>query len=180
MHALRSIIDTAVGEALAEHPKYFTPKGAEHARGMIVRKIMAAFRDDPKAEKVAEVKIEAAPVALRIETTSREARGFTNLLKIAGAVAPFEHNGTIYIPAEAACEAVYALADLPERHEWIFVTATNQISAWMLFFAEKLGIIARRSIMEQPFGQGQEGILMPYPWPPSKTGKVYEAAEAGI
>ena len=45
MGFLKTAIDVAVSEAIAEHPKYFTPKGVEHAKTAIVRKVMAALRD---------------------------------------------------------------------------------------------------------------------------------------
>ena len=45
MNVLRALIDKAVADAIAEHPKLFAPKAAEKARGIFVRKIMATFNE---------------------------------------------------------------------------------------------------------------------------------------
>lgn len=51
MPALWSIIDSAVEEALKAHPDYFTTKGHEAARKLIVRRVASALRDSVSAPK---------------------------------------------------------------------------------------------------------------------------------
>lgn len=170
---LRAIIDAAVADAMAEHPKYFTPKGHEHARTVIVRKIMAAFRGDG-SDKPDDTAADhpASPQPLLVEPHSREAIAFSNLRQIAGATTPFRlGDGRLSINAEAACPAVFALADLPLKSQWLFLTAPRNVGAWQEFFRDTLPGVARRPIHEH---RGTEvGLLMPWPWPPTKDGKVY-------
>lgn len=61
---LWSLIDTAVDEALKAHPDYLTPKGAESARKLIVRKVTGALRDaaaPPKQTAEEQAAAKAAP-----------------------------------------------------------------------------------------------------------------------
>lgn len=176
--ALRTIVDDAVGAAIDEHPKYFTPKGVEKARAAIVRKIMAAFRDDGEKSEPAAEPDKAKPFEIALPN-SREAAGYLNLRTLAGAVAPQPMgDGGIVVVAAAWCEAVFVLSDLPPRSEWIFLYDRRPMGAWFDFFKEKLPNVARRVITE--VRNGETGILMPYPFPPSKEGKLYLASdEAG-
>lgn len=173
MNVLRSLIDEAVGTVIAEHPKYFSPKGQEKAQAAITRKIMAAFRDDDSS-KDGRPPTETEPAFYMADPASREARGYVNLRKLAGAVEPKKaDDGTIIIPKDAYVEQVFALAELPPRDGWLFVTDRQQVGAWMNFFREKLPAVGRRSITESR--GDQVGILMPFPFPPSKAGKLYNA-----
>lgn len=175
---LRPMIDAAVAAAIAEHPKYFTPKGLEHARTAIVRKVMAALRGDNAEKSADELAPEpAAPMPLVVDPKSREGRAYANLRKLAGAPPPFRMgNGTISIPPQAQRESVYAFSDLPAESAWLFVTVPRQIAAWMEFFGETLAPAPRRTI--QHVREGESGILVPWPWPPSATGKTYTGEAA--
>lgn len=176
MTGIRPMIDTAVADVLAEHPKYFTPKGHEHARTVIVRKIMAAIRGDGADKSSAEVSTPAStlPQPISIEPTSREGRAYTALCNLAGAVAPFRMgDGRIAIPPDANNPRVFALSDLPPRSQWLFLTEHRQVAAWNEFFREMLPQAARRPIIEKR--GDQSGILMPWPWPPRRDGGTYDA-----
>lgn len=177
MNALRSIIDGAVGDAIAANPKFFAAKQEDRARTAIVRKIMAALlRDDdePKAEEITE----SAPKFIAADPESREALAYINLRRIAGANSPRRSSdGTIMIPASAHCEAVFALAELPPLEVWPFLMEAANIQAWRDFFFHTLGDVVRRSIIQER--DDAAGIVMPGYWPPSKTGKMYtDPAEA--
>ncbi len=175
MSGIRPIIDDAVADVIATHPKYFTPKGHEHARDMIVRKIMAAIRGDGSkpGESDAAPASPAQPIA--VEPLSREGRAYTVLRELAGAPAPFRMSGNlISLPPEANNVRVMALADLSKREHWEFLTAVKQIGAWTEFFREMLPAgPPRRSIVETR--GDQTGILMPWTWPPARDGKIYVA-----
>jgi hypothetical protein len=176
MNVLRAIITSAVGNAIAEHPKYFTPRGQEKAQAAIVRRIMAALRDDDGTEEPTPAATAIEPPFMMCDADSREAQGYINLRKIAGAVeAKRSGDGKVIVRREAFCEAVFALADIPPREQWLFITDATQIRAWLDFFRETLPDIGRRSLFE-PRG-AQSGIVMPYPFPPSKAGKVYDPNE---
>lgn len=171
MSALRTIIDGAVADAIAANPKYFAAKQEDRARAAIVRKIMAALLRDDDAEKPEEAE-EPNPKFVLADAESREARGYLNLRRIAGAVPPRrDPDGRVIIAPSAYCEAVFALADLPDAEQWPFLTAPQNIEAWREFFRVTLGDTVRRSIMQER--GGESGILMPFYWPPSKTGKTY-------
>jgi hypothetical protein len=176
VNVLRTLIDGAVADAIAEHPKYFTPKGQEKARAAIVRKIMAAFRedgDDKPDEEVAAID----PNFVFVDPQSREARGYINLRRISGASAPVRSfDGKVPIKASAHKDSVFALADLPPREHWPFLTTPAQIGAWMEFFRETLGETPRRAIAEMR--NGMRGIVMPGYWPPRKDGQMYDTPEA--
>lgn len=177
MNVLRAIITAAVGNAIAEHPKYFTERGHEKAQAAIVRKIMSALRDDDGTEGPTPPPPAAEPPFVLADPDSREAKGYINLRRIAGAVdAKRVGDGKIVIRREAYCEAVFALADTPPREQWLFLTEPPQVKAWLELFRETLPDTGRRSLFE-PRG-AQSGIVMPYAWPPSKAGKVYDPAES--
>ncbi len=177
---IRPIIDSAVASVLAEHPKYFTPKGREHAQTVLTRKIMAAIRGDG-ADKASPENSPApsAPIPLSIEPTSREGRAYIALRNLAGAGDPFRMSGgMISLPPEANNVRVMVLADLPQRHEWKFLTPPKQIGAWNEFFREMLPDgTPRRSIIETR-GE-QTGIFMPWPWPPGRDGRIYSTETEG-
>lgn len=177
MTGIRPIIDSAVAAVLAEHPKYFTPKGHEHAQTVLTRKIMAAIRGDAPAKEASEPEPPPAspqqPIA--IDPTSLDGRAYTALRELAGAPAPFRMSGgLISLPPEANNVRVMALADLPKREEWQFLTTPKQIGAWNEFFREMLPVgTPRRSITETR--RTLNGILMPWPWPPGRDGRIYTA-----
>lgn len=179
MTGLRPIIDSAVAAAIAEHPKYFTERGLEKAQAAIVRKVMSAlFRSDGTVDAPIETPAPVEPLQpLAADPKSAEGRAYINLRELAGAAAPFRMgDGQISIPPEAQKPAVYALADLPAL-PWVFITDRQQTGAWLEFLAEALPkAVARKSI--QIRRGDATGILMPWPWPPSVTGKIYTTEEA--
>jgi hypothetical protein len=178
MSLIRAAVDSAVGQAIAEHPKYFTPQGQKSARTLIVRKVMAALRDggdkgppDPQDEAQNN-----QPQILYAAAGSREALGYANLRLVAGATAPNKlSDGSIIIMPAANCAAVFAFADMPPQQAWLFVTNRQQLGAWGEFFREKLPNIGRREIAHER--NGERGMLLPWPYPPSKEGKIYQADE---
>ncbi len=177
MSLIRNAIDTAVADVMAEHPKFFTPRGIESARNILVRKIMAALRDGGEKPDAVPEATASAPKFIVVAADSREARAFVNLRHLAGATAPTPSgDGRVAIPAPAYCDAVFALADLPPPSAWLFLTDRDQMGAWFEFFRESLPDVARRVIAVGR--NGASGILMPYPFPPNKSGKIYEAEAA--
>lgn len=176
MNIIRTLVDTAIAEVVAEHPKWFSDKGKESARREITRKIMAAFRDgggEPDDKSDAEP--EPAPAFIQADVNSREARGYINLRKVGGAVTPHILGGKVRIPNAANSPAVFAFADMPPSGRWLMVTG-RELAAWMEFIREKLGNVARRPIVQER--DGTHHVFVPWPFPPSATGKVYERDEA--
>lgn len=180
MTTFRAIIDAAVAEAMAEHPKYFTPKGMEHARAVIVRKIMATLRADAKGEAApasSDDVLPSPPVSTLADPQSREARACRNLRDAAGAVSPPRSgDGRVIINPEALAPAALAFADCPPREAWLFISSPQKICAWSEFFRDTLPGIPKKPIAI--VREGQSGILVPWPWPPAKDGKTYSVNEA--
>lgn len=179
MTGIRPIIESAIAASIAERPKYFTDRGIEKAQDFLTRKIMGALVPRDGGDKPAELPPEpTTPVPITVDPKSREGRAYTNLRALGGAVPPLRlGDGRISIPPPAQRESVYALADLPPQAEWKFVTEHRQIGAWLEFFSDTLTPAPRRKIEVER--NGAHGLLMPWPWPPSKDGKIYtgEAAE---
>lgn len=174
MNVIRSIVDSAVTEAVAAHPKYFTPQGREKAAPMLVRKIMAAFNGP--GEEPAE-RPSSKTSFFYADPKSPEARGYVNLRRIAGALPPrYASNGSVIVMASAFCPAVFALADLRSSETWPFLTDANKVQAWIDFFHKTLLDTARRQIIQTR--NGVKGICMPGYWPPSAEGKMYDTAES--
>jgi hypothetical protein len=174
---LKTIVSDAIAAAIAEHPKYFTPKGLEHAQSVILRKVMAAMRGDPADKAAADATAESARLPIAVDASSREGLAYTNLRWLAGAVKPVRMgDGRISVPVTAQRDDVYALADVDTRSDLPFVTDERQIAAWLEFFSETLGAAARRPIRQ--VRNGQTGIVVPWPWPPARSGKTYDSTEA--
>lgn len=183
MTGIRPMIDAAVAQAIAEHPKYFTELALDNnrARTAIVRKIWAALRGDGAERGDGDSAAAPGPAVppppqhLSARPDSREAKGYANLRRLAGAPPQFRAgDGSVFINADANSEAVFALETLPDESHWKFYSGRNA-SAWLEFFGEKLPGITRKDIRQR---RGDlTGIVMPYPWPPSKDGKIYHADE---
>lgn len=174
MTTFRAIIDGAVADAMAEHPKYFTPKGMEHARAAIVRKIMASLRDTSEQKSDAPAAPTAPAAAGLFDPASPDARAACNLRAAAGAVLPMRTGGgQVLVNPEALTPAALAFADCPPREVWLFLTDRRQIAAWKEFFAAALPGVARRPI--DIVRGGETGILAPWPWPPAASGKIFSA-----
>lgn len=181
MSALRTLIDQAVGEVIAEHPSYFTPRGLESARAAFVRKIIAAIRasTSTKAEADAAAANTPAPPEppkpMMVARNSREGIAYSTLRQMAGCVPPFVANdGRICVPPECTVPAVWALADTPSRDHWPFVSDRRQIGAWQEFFRETLRDTPRREVCGvEASGEGERwGMRAPWPWPPRKDGTL--------
>ncbi len=177
MSALRSLIDTAIAEVVAEHPKYFTPRGREHIRTTVTRKVMAAFRE---ATKENESGVETDESATRVthddamyaEPQSREGRAYANLCMAGHAVRPLEIRGKFRIPFCAAIRAVWTFADAPAWQDWPTAYNPRQIAAWLRFLSETLAGVARRSVVVSGTENEPRAIRVPWPWPPCKDGSL--------
>jgi len=175
MSALSSIIDAAVGSVIAEHPKLFNPQGKERAQKVIVREIVKSLVREPRNEDDEQVNVATveSSVIKTVPATDERAIAYCLLRSIAGAVFPVRCAGDhIYIPPEGDVTAVRALANVPDHKDWPFVTSRQQLTAWLEFFDETLPGISRRKIFE--VRDGVSGVEVPWSWPPSKTGKIYD------
>lgn len=178
MSILRNLVDQAIAEVVADHPKYFTPRGLESARRAMLQKIMAALRDSIGAKADAEQQPAPPPAPelpqpMSVDRGSREGRAFAMLCKAAGAVAPFvTSDGKVIVPAEAATAAVWAFADAPAREQWVFVSDRRAIGAWQEFFRDSLPGIARREICGVDTTTNEWGLWAPWPWPPRTDGTL--------
>jgi hypothetical protein len=179
MSALSAIIESAVGGVIAEHPKLFDPKQRERAQKLLVREIMKSLTREPKGEvddgaAPAPAPAETAPQIEIVARTDARAKAYCALCEIAGAPAPHAASGgSICIPSEGLTARAQAFAELPPEKSWPFVTERPQLAAWFEFFDDVLPHKRRREIME--VRAGKQGVSLPWPWPPSKIGKVYEA-----
>lgn len=178
MNLIWSAIDNAIADAMAEHPKYFTPKGHEHARTVLLRKIKSALRGDAPdrpADEAPAADLPRGPILA--DPSSREALALLTVCQAGGASAPFRaSDGRISIPPEGQGADVLAFADAPPRERWPLETDHQRIGAWQEFFREVLQGRPRRPITVTE--NGQTGIRVPWPWPPTTTGKTYDASEA--
>lgn len=177
MNTLATIIDSAVATAIAEHPKLFDPKAVDRAQRVLTREIMRSLTRAPGADgepAKPETPPEPEPFEL-IRGTDERATAYINLRIAARALSPQpqrQAGGDIYLPREASGPEVMPFAKMPPREQWLFVTEFSPMTAWREFFDATLPNLARR-----PFGEKRgdvTGVFVPWPWPPSKTGKVYE------
>lgn len=175
MSALRILIDNAITEVVNEHPKYFTPRGKEHIRATVLRKVMAAFRDATKENESGESRDESATQVIRdeglfVDPESREGRAYATLCKAGGAVSPLTIGGKYRIPACAAIRAVWAFADAPTYAHWLAIRDKSKMAAWLRFYSEVLAGVARSPIIvEVGFDRH---LVAPWPWPPLKDGSL--------
>lgn len=177
MNLIKSAIDGAIADAIAEHPKYFTPRGLEHARTVILRKVMAALRGDTDKPDDAPAQVASTPAGpMSADPDSREATAYLVLRQAAGAGPPFRMgDGRISIPAAALQGDALAFADAPPASAWPLICDRQQIAAWQEFFRETLPGLPRKPIMVTE--GASVGIRVPWPWPPAKTGKTYDPNE---
>jgi hypothetical protein len=181
MSALSTIIESAVAGSLAEHAKLFDPKTRERAQKVLVRDIMKALTREPKEGE--EPPDDAAPSAPalpeRLPANDERVTAYCNLRLVAGVAQPHRlTGGDIYLPLEGDTTAVRAFARMSDRATWPFVTQRPQITAWREFFDATLPNFPRRRTDETR--GGIVGYLLPWAWPPSKTGKVYAPDEAPL
>lgn len=170
MSALSTLIAAAVADAVSANPKLFDPKKLDRAPDILAKDIVRALTRPAKEGEV-EAQAEAeAPAYEMALNDSAVAKAYVNLRRVAGCLAKptLGSNGTIYVPREANNAAVLAFVDVPAVLEWQPVTAAQQ-TAWRNFFDRTLGAANRRPI--------NDATVLPWPWPPSKEGKVYTATE---
>jgi len=181
MSALAKMIDAAVVSVIEEHPKLFAANSAERARKLVVRRIMKSLTgpQDDEADEPAQPTADqaVAPAAETVKFDDPRAIAYCNLRIVAGAVRPLRIGDSVYLPAEATSECVRAFLELAPRSEWIFVTDRRQLQAWREFFDETLPGVSRRDVVEKR--ADATGALLPWPWPPSKTGKIYDPSLDG-
>lgn len=171
MSALSTIIAAAVADAIAANPKLFDPKKIERAPEVLTRDIVKALTRSPKeAEAEAQAEAETPPFEMA-PAESPLAKAYINLRLVAGCLARHAANasGAVYVPREGNNAAVLAFADVPAPDAWRTITKPQQ-TAWHEFFERVLPGANRR-----PLG---DATPLPWPWPPSKEGKTYDAAEA--
>lgn len=176
MSPLADIIDAAVVSVIEEHPKLFAAESAERARKLLLRKIMKTLTG-PKSSEEAEAQQTPEtpppqPTAETIRYDDPRAIAYCNLRSVAGAVRPLRIGEQVYMPPESLAECVKAFGDIPPKEVWQFITDRRQLQAWREFFDETLPGVSRRDIVETR--DGVIGALLPWPWPPSKTGKIYD------
>lgn len=174
MSALSTLIDTAVARVISEHPKLFAAANMERARKVLTREIVKDFTREPKEDQPAEPE-ETRPAIELLPATDTRAKAYIALRSLAGAVSPMRADGDrISVPREADGAAILALAELPPRDQWVHVRGGN-LKAWLDFFDEMLPGVSRRKITEVE--NGVTVTLMPWIYPPSKTGRTYERPE---
>ena len=170
MNTLATIIDGAVAAVIAEHPKLFDPKAIERAQRVITREIIRTLTRVPGDEAKPEAAPEPEPFE-RIVAADERTIAYINLRIASRALSPQPirlAGGDIMLPREASGPEVLPFAKMPPKEQWVLVTEVAPLAAWRDFFAATLPNLERR-----PFGDS--GVMMPWPWPPSKTGKIYES-----
>lgn len=176
MNTLGTIIDGAVAAVIAEHPKLFDPKAIERAQRVLTREIMRSLTRTAGDGDAAKPEMPAEPEPFeRVLAADERGIAYVNLRIVARALSPQPQRlagGDIMLPREAAGPEVQPFAKLPPREQWVPVTETAPLAAWREFFDATLPNLARR-----PFAD--TGVIMPWPWPPSKAGKIYEPETEG-
>jgi hypothetical protein len=173
MSALGEIVDAAVASVIAEHPNLFNPQGKTRAHKTLSREIMKALtgkRPGDGGDQPAQV-TDDKPGEL-IAADDPRAIAYANLRQVAGAIPAQRINGQIWLPRQGDSTAVATFSDLPPRWAWEFYSDHRQLTAWAEFFAATLPSVARRET--RVTRDGVTGLELPWPWPPSKTGKIYE------
>jgi hypothetical protein len=169
MNTLATIIDCAVAAVIAEHPKLFDPKMTERAQKTLTREIMRTLTRSPGEEAKPEPAPEPEPFE-RVKAADERGLAYVNLRIASRALSPQPirlAGGDIMLPREASGPEVQPFAKMPPKEQWVLVTEAAPLAAWRDFFVATLPNLERR-----PFGDN--GVMMPWPWPPSKTGKIYE------
>lgn len=179
---LAKTVEAAVTSVIEEHPKLFAANSAERARKLIVRRIMRSLvgpRSDGDGESPADPPATvSAPPPETVRYDDPRAIAYVKLRDVAGAVKPIRLGENLYLPSEAFADCIKPFAELPPNGSWKFVTDRRQLQAWREFFDETLPGISRRDITY--LEDGVLGAALPWPWPPSKTGKIYDPAIDGV
>jgi len=168
MNPLSTMIAAAVADAVAANTKLFDPKKIERAPDVLTRDIVKALTR-PAKEGEAEAQTEAeVPPFEWLPVDSRRAKAYVNLRIAAHCLSRATiKDGLVYVPREADGADMLAFADWSPTQGLVGISAVQQIAAWRDFYDRLLPNVARRP---------QNGaITVPWPWPPSKEGKTYDA-----
>ena len=167
MNPFGALIEAAVAHAVSSNPKLFDPKKLERAPEVLARdalKFMTKSTKEGEAEAPAEAE---APPFEPVLLDAPLAKAYRHLRIAAGCIARPQLTATsVYVPREANNAAVLAFADVPAQAQWKPVSKAQQ-TAWHEFFERVLPGANRR-----PLG---DATPLPWPWPPSKEGKTYDA-----
>ncbi|KQZ00886.1 hypothetical protein ASD45_08465 [Pseudolabrys sp. Root1462] len=168
MNPLSTIIAAAVADAVAANVRLFDPKKIERAPDALTRDIVKALtRSTKEGEAEAQTEAEDAPFEW-LPADSRRAKAYVNLRIAAHCLSrAAEKDGLIYVPREADGPAMLAFADWTPAQGVIGISNVAQMTAWRDFYDRVLPNVARRP-------QGNS-MTAPWPWPPSKEGKTYDA-----
>lgn len=169
MNPLATMISAAVADAVAANQRLFDPKKLERAPDVLTRDIVKALtRPAKEGEGEAQAEAEAAPPFEWLPADSRRAKAYVNLRIAAHCLSRATiNNGLVYVPREADGAEMLAFADWSPTQGLIGISAINQMAAWREFYDRLLPNVARRP-------QGAS-MTVPWPWPPSKEGKTYDA-----
>jgi hypothetical protein len=108
---------------------------------------------------------------------SREGKAVIAMYAVAR-TRPFESRSRIVYPGEMTPQLL-AFADAPQNSEWLWLEESRHIGAWTNFLG--LHVKGARPPMMVTRGTGDEqrrGFYAPWLFPPSVTGKTYEASDA--
>lgn len=165
---LSALIDAAITHAVASNPKLFDPKKLERAPEVLARDALKFMtRSTKEGEAEAQTEAEAPPFEW-LPVDSRRAKAYVNL-RIAAHCLPRAtiKDGLVYVPREADGADMLAFADWSPTQGLVGISAIQQIAAWRDFYDRLLPNVSRRP-------QGAS-MTVPWPWPPSKEGKTYDA-----
>lgn len=170
MSILSASIAAAVADAVAANPKLFDPKKVERAPDVLTRDIVKALTRSTKEGEAETQDEDKSPSFEWVPASDDLAKAYLNLRSVAGCIARHVTgaSGAICVTRAANNAAVLAFADVPVASNWRPVTKAQQ-TAWHEFFERTLDGANRR-----PIG---DSTPLPWPWPPSKDGKTYDAAE---
>jgi hypothetical protein len=114
-----------------------------------------------------------------IATDSEAGIAWAVLHRIAG-IRPFEASGNYLLPQPLDEQTLALKQAPPDYQQWAFIAAeqTNQIGAWRSLVEHWLQNRPRPEFVRDHWPmyrgtEGAKGLVAPWPWPPSKDGKIY-------
>lgn len=109
-----------------------------------------------------------------IPSDSVEASAIRGLFAVANAAAPFEHKNRIVFQGKITPQLL-AFADVGERAAWRWLEAGKHIAAWSEFLNANVQAARRPFVVTRTVdGQERRGIWVPWNYPPSVDGKIYD------
>lgn len=171
---MRTLIDNAIADVMAEHAKYFTPTGMRYAQGALTNKIAKALRDSLTERTDAVTEPQSAFNAFPVDPNSPEGRGLIRLRRAAGAIPSpvVTSTGNYSVTGSVTQAQLTAFGNAPSENEWPLVWDRQQIAAWFAFFEAALPSDPRRQILV-PCEDSERALRVPWPWPPRKDGTAY-------